>query len=100
MDKITDIIENPGTVDPADLPLDDLVDCLRAIGVAARIEVARPVRQPGFPEPDHLMVLEAWFTDLERARALPEHPEFERLDDVAARIHRAVGIRRHFSEVD
>lgn len=99
MFKITDIIERPASDDPADLPLDELVQALQAMDVASRIEVARPVREPGFPEPDHVMVLEAWFTDLQRARSLPEQPGFDRLDALAIRIHQTAGIRRYFSEV-
>lgn len=99
MYKVTDIIERPSTGNAADLPLDEFVETLRAMNVAARIEVARPVREPSLPEQDHVMILEAWFTDLQRARSLPEQPEFDRLDTLATQIHQVAGIRRYFSAI-
>ncbi|HKJ56769.1 MAG TPA: hypothetical protein VJ978_12365 [Nitriliruptoraceae bacterium] len=99
MYKVTDIIERPRSGSAADLPLAELVECLQAMEVAERIEVAWPLEGPGLPEPDHAMVLEAWFVDLERAQSLPQQDGFDRLDELASQIHQAAGIRRYFSEV-
>jgi hypothetical protein len=99
MFKVTDIIERPAAGDDADLPLEELLEALRAMDVASRIEVARPVRGSGLPEQDHLMIVESWFPDLDSAMSLPDQPGFDRLDELATQIHQAAGIRRYFSEV-
>ncbi|MBY5163402.1 hypothetical protein [Salsipaludibacter albus] len=99
MYKVTEVIECPANGDVAGLPLDEYVALVRGLDVAERVEVARPLAEPGFPEPDHVLVIEGWFADLADAQAVPDRPEFARLDELATMIHAAAGIRRYFSEV-
>ena len=99
MYKVTEVIERPGNGDVDALPLDEYVALVRGMDVAERVEVARPLAEPGFPEPDHVLVIEGWFVDLAHAQAVPDLPEFARLDELATTIHAAAGIRRYFSEV-